>query len=592
MGLLLLTLATAGATAFLRARTELPMAFCPAAGIALQILTLYALALLGLLRYGSCLLVLAGALGLCWTVFRRRAVLREFLSPGIAAFCLYVLVVWALNAGTTPDGFDNYSHWALAAKELYLTHALPGTDTLVTMTNYPPAVPLYEYWVLRLAGFSEGAMLGANGLLMGALLTCGFGDCGWKDWKRWLVCAGLMAALTLVVPNCAVNLQVDALLGAMALSMGLLALWDARKSMPIQGLLAVVLVLTKMSGAMLLVLHLALLMAIWYRKKGSRRDFLRGAVWCAGLPALAYGAFCFRIHRVFADALARNQFQVGADAFGGKLAEKSSEFWISFPADFWHAIWNGESAASLFFLVGNGVLAVVLVLGILKILRLPKGAAGLIFVSWAGLAFYTLGLAGMYIFMMDEYESIILASFYRYFGTGVLYQLGLCSLGLLLLPPGEGDHAARILPSLACLLALVVPCLWTQAPVSDWEAVSLGSREALRREVLENRAQVTQVWDGETMLYCVTDQTHLNEDYIYRFVRYAFFSSRVRPMGPGLTRPEDLEEGGSCYLLWLTNDTWAVQTLADAGLKAPDAPGLYYKTGENELLPVHSAAGK
>lgn len=579
MGLLCFILATAGAAAFLHARMELPTAFCPAAAIGGQILALYVLSLLGLLEYGPHLLVLAGALGLGWTLARKRETLKNLLCPGVVAFAVYAVLLWVLNTGTTPDGFDNYSHWALAAKELYLTHALPGTDTLVTMTNYPPAAPLYQYWVLRLAGFSEGAMLGANGIFMGALLACGFGDRDWKDWRRWPVCAGLMAALTLVIPNCSVNLQVDALLGALALSMGLLALWDVRKTLPAQGVLAAVLVLTKMSGAMLLVLHWGLLILLWWRRKGTARDLFPGAVWCVGLPALAYGLFSLRIHGVFAETLSRNQFQVGAEAFGGKFTEKSAVFWSSFPGDFCRAVLDGSTAASLLFLVGNGVLAVLVALCLLKILRLPQGAVGLVLFSWAGLAVYTAGLAGMYIFMMEEHESIILASFYRYFGTGVLYQLGLCAFALLPSEEGKGTLATWLL-----LLAFLFPCGKAFAPVPDWEADSREAREQLRREVLNARTSVTAVWDGETMLYCAYDQTYLNEDYVYRFVRYAFYSGRVRPMGPGLTRTEDLETGGNCYILWLEQDAWAVQTLIDAGLEVPEAPGLYYKNEDLSLL--------
>ena len=577
MGLIWTFLATAGWIAILHEKTDLPAAFCPVAAVAVQVLFLYLLSLLGLLKSGPVILGVMAVLFL----LKKRKTEKPLLTPGVVCFCVYAAALWVLNMGRVPDGFDNYSHWALAAKELYLTHALPGPDTLVTMTNYPPAVPLYQYFVLRLAGFSEGAMLGANGIWMGALLSCGFGDCGWRDWKRWPVCAGLMAALTLVIPNCAVNLQVDALMGMTALAMGLLALWDEKKTLPVQGLLGAVLVLTKMSGVMLLVLHCGLLTLLWRRRKGTARELLMSAAWCVGLPGGLYGLFSLRIHRVFADALSRNQFQVGAEAFGGKLAAKSPEFWASFPEDFWRAVWSGETAASLFFLVGNGVLLALLALCLLKVIRLPKGAVGLVLFSWAALAVYTAGLAGMYIFMMDEHESMILASFYRYFGTGVLYQLGLCAFALLPSEDGGGT-----LPVWLLLLAFVFPCARTQAPVSDWEAASHAARENLRQGVFTARADVLDVWDGETMLYCAYDQTHLNEDYVYRFVRYVFYSRKVRPMGPGLTRPEDLAEGGRCYVLWLGADVWTAQTLADAGLPVPERPGLYYKTAEQTLLPV------
>lgn len=578
MGAIIIFLVTLGLAAFLHARTDLPAAVCPAAVIAGQILTLYLLSLLGLLEYGPYLLIFAGMAGLVWTLIRKRETWKDLFSPGIVLFAVYAAVLWRLNAGSTPDGFDNYSHWALAAKELYLTHALPGPDTLVTMTNYPPAVPLYQYFVLRLAGFSEGAMLGANGLLFGAQLCCLFGDCRWKDWKRWLLCTGLMAALTLVIPNCSMNLQVDALLGAMALALGCMALWDDEKTRPMQGAAASVLVLTKMSGAVLAALHLAFLLCLRRRRK-DRRALLGCFGWCAMLPAGLYGLFLLRIHRIFAESLGRNQFQVDAGAFGAKLAAKSPEFWASFPGDFWRAIWDGQTGASVFFMVGNAVLAVILVLFLLKIVRPPKRGIFVIVFSWAALAVYTVSLAGMYVFMMDEHESIILASFYRYFGTGVLYQLGLCAA---VLTGGEEDW--RPLPALLLTASFALGCAGALKPESDWEVRSRSAREELRRGVLSVREEVTAHWDGETMLYCAYDQTHLNEDYVYRFVRYAFYSRGVRPMGPGLTRQEDLQDGGRCYILWLEDDAWAIQALTNAGIEVPEVPGLYEKDADLTLL--------
>lgn len=583
MGLVLLCLATVGLMAVFHEKLRLPGAFCPAAAVCAQILTLYVLALAGLLRWGVGLVAAGGLAGLAWTLLRRREGLKALLSPGVVCFCVYAAVLWLLNAGTTPDGYDNYSHWALAAKELYLTHALPVPDTLVTMTNYPPAASLYQYLILRLAGFSEGAMLGANGILMGAFLTCGFGACGWKDRTRWPVCAGLTAALTLVIPNCGVNLQVDGLLGAMGLALGLLALWDDKRTLPVQGLLAAVLVLTKMSGVMLLALHLLLLLGLWRVRRRSVKDLGRGLLWCGVLPGGAYGLFSLRIHRVFAEALARNQFQVGADSLREKLAAKSPDFWASFPGDFWHAVWSSETPASVFFLVGNALLAVLLALYLLNLLRPRKAGAGLILFSWLALGLYTAGLAGMYIFMMDEGESIILASFYRYFGTGVLYQLGLCAFGLPMVTEGDGRRA---IPGLLCLAALIWPCTRALAPGSDWEQQCRAARDSLRSTVMAVRDTVSERWDGETMLYCAGDQTFLNEDYVYRFVRYAFYSGRVRPMGPGLTQSADLAPGGRCEILWLSGDTWAAQTLLDAGLDPPEDMGLYEKDGAQGITPL------
>ena len=79
MNLVWVLLATAGCTAFLYEKTELPAAFCPAVAICGQILFLYLLSLLGWLKFGPVLLAAMTLL-----LLRKRKTEKPLLTPGVA----------------------------------------------------------------------------------------------------------------------------------------------------------------------------------------------------------------------------------------------------------------------------------------------------------------------------------------------------------------------------------------------------------------------------------------------------------------------------------------------------------------------------
>ena len=85
MGLIWIFLATAGWIVILHEKTDLPAAFCPVAAVAVQVLFLYLLSLLGLLKSGPVILGVMAVLFDPWCSVllrvRRSAVGAEY-GPG------------------------------------------------------------------------------------------------------------------------------------------------------------------------------------------------------------------------------------------------------------------------------------------------------------------------------------------------------------------------------------------------------------------------------------------------------------------------------------------------------------------------------
>lgn len=593
---LLLCTSLLGAMAFARRVFRLPAAFCPAVALAGQILCLYALSLPGFLKAGSFAVTLFGLAALLWCVLRERgSLLREILDPGVLFFVFYAGFMLVLNRHHVLTGYDNFTHWAVITKEMYLTDALPRAGTMVTFTNYPPATALYQYYVVRFLGFGERQMVLAMNVLGGAMVSCCFAGARWDQPRNLLARLVLVFAVLTVTPEHFRNLYVDALLGFILLAMGVLALWDSSFSkgtaVP-QALLGALLILTKMSGAVLLILHAALLVVLKYRRGPDRPAIRVCLLALAGGCAAAYLSFHLHLRLAFGQALSNNQFQLSFASFAARLRDKSPAFWSEFPRALFHSFFSRSISSSRFFLLANLCLLVLFLAVRLRGLRPPEEARALIPFSWACVLFYSLCLAAMYVFMMSESDSIMVASFERYFGTIIIYELGLPFTGFLLDPDGDpfsrqpAPRWALCLCALACSVLLAGRLTW--AP-SRWKTDVRLNQAAANDRIFAAARQVELDRERPPVYVCV-DLSRASRDTTYYVLRYAFLQTHIWPLdesywNEGFYKPE---RGDPYYILWLEPFDWAEQALAEAGVTVPTEPGLYYKDADNRLTLVRT----
>lgn len=597
MGLLLCLLLAAsalGTMTFVRRAFRLPAVFCPAVALACQILCLYVLALLNLLRLGAYAVTLFGLAALLWRALRDRSLWRELAEPGVIFFLLYILFFAVVNRRTIPVGFDNFSHWAVIAKEMYLTDALPRPGTMVIFTNYPPASALYEYYLFQFLGFGERQMMLAINVLEGAMVSCCFAGARWNRWRNLLFRLVLAFGVLTVIVEHFRNLYVDALLGFILLAMGVMALWDddfsKRTAIP-QALLGGLLILTKMSGAVLLLLHAGLLLVLKYRRSPDRPSVRAHLLALAGVCGAAYLSFSLHVRLTFGQAASNNQFLLTLDNFSAKFLDKSPEFWSEFPRALLGAYLSRSNSCSRFFPLFNLCLLLLFLAAVLGKLRLPRRVRGLIPFSWGCAVFYSLSLAAMYIFMMPESESLAVASFPRYFGTLVIYQLGLPFAAILLdseddlLAGLSSSRFALCLCALACAAALAGRLTWY--PLS-WQTNLRHFQMAAVSKILSAADQLEDRPAGEstTVLTCV-DYDRVLPGLVYYVLRYAFLEPYYRPLSENYWKESYYTgEREPCYILWLEPYGWAETALTEAEIMVPEQPGLYYKDENNQLTLV------
>ncbi len=121
-------------------------------GLALlgMILIMYIFGLFGKLEIGIYFMYFAAVASLITAVYlynKKQLGVKSLISPGFFVYALLVLLILVNCNGAYLARWDEYSHWGLAAKDMYYFNAFSKhMGTTVMLTRYPPFVTLAEYF--------------------------------------------------------------------------------------------------------------------------------------------------------------------------------------------------------------------------------------------------------------------------------------------------------------------------------------------------------------------------------------------------------------------------------------------------------------
>ena len=268
IGVLVLVAISAALTILFRRRFEevLPLSIFFVFGV------LFICFLLGALQAAVPILLLVGLGSVVFSAvsavrMKDSRIAERLFTPGLALFVAVSLILYVANRQTIASAWDEFSHWMLAPRALWL-QATKGIAYLsqVNFPTYPPFVSLIQYFFVWFSGaFSEPIAYFAKNLLLVSFLLPVLRK---VDWKRWyqgvLLLAVLLFAVLLHFPNEIGSLYIDALMGVVAGGM-LFAYFSATEKSTFVWLsvcvLACSLIMMKPSGGVIAVLILAMIFA-------------------------------------------------------------------------------------------------------------------------------------------------------------------------------------------------------------------------------------------------------------------------------------------------------------------------------------------
>lgn len=459
----------------------------------------------------------------------------------VLGFC----ILFASLINTQFIHYDNFSHWGLVVKYMLIHDAFPNAaSTIIDFKTYPLGSSVFIYYVCRLVGNLQGAMLVAQSMLIFACFYAMFGII--RDTKRFLLCSGLAlccAAMTFFNISIRINnLLVDFLLPLLALSV-ITVLFVYRNDWkraclictPILGMLVIV----KNSGLFFAAICYALLLYLAISKKGKRMKALALAVLTIGLSLTTFFAWNYHTATEFKGEVTKHT--MSTENFSEVSSEKTPEIKEQIKDHFIETVFSLSSLSTrgiLLFEILTLATWLVARLGFKKKWVLIKA---LFWIDIAIILYYA-GILAMFIYTMPTAEALILAGFERYASSIVIFMIGV--LALVGIRDVENSFhmqqgARRNVMAFKSLLTKNIYEMMTVVLVSAAVAILLSEVNGMESMKLSYPqslpAKVEQLvgdnWTGEDhhkyLLYASDSNKQVSDYYLQYTAKYFLFDSTV-----------------------------------------------------------------
>ena len=521
--LILFCLSNLGYYSLLKKKTDLNLCFFPVVTIGIQITVLFFAGILNLLPQVTYLLYLGGIFLFAYEIFRRKGdSFREFFRIPYVFLAVSFLVVILVLSGSKFYDYDDFSHWAMAARSLLQNNRYPNfSDYLIQFKEYPLGSTSYIYYFCKLTGNTESMQMMAQAFMMLAAIVPIFSVMR-KNKVFSLIFALLFTNLifTFLIP--VTSLLVDTLLPLFGMSALLLiksgqtagSLGETGKQKEAQLFAVPILVSTaliKNSGIFFVLI--ALVMVLLPMMKNRRVSWKMLLIYM--LPFLVLLLWNRHCLLVFTNPeTAKHAMTV--ENYMLQLKDKGL---LDILRICFHTVKFMLSHSALLFVLGGAAVLILTIIfadsGRSREFDKEFGAAVCIYGA------YILGMCGMYVFSMPLEEARILASIERYTDSAVIALLYFIAVWMVDLISDLNSQKVRILVC-CCSLGWV---LLTWGFLCGFSVIHGGQGYEVRQEL------ETQVQDYDLPLgseYFIYGDDPVGYGYIYHMSQYVLQSMEIQ----------------------------------------------------------------
>jgi hypothetical protein len=185
--------------------------------------------LAGFLKQTAFLLLITGlALFTCFIIKfvkdKAKISIKPFLTLGFCFFLVFACFYAVRMRHVYLVQYDNFSHWGMYVKEIFRFDSFPRGNSMIEpqFKNYPPGAALFIYYICSFIGRSEGRVLFAQALLVGAAFSAPMAFASLKKISHYVISIVTFFVIATIIISCLFNLLVDTLIAVM--SIGLLAI--------------------------------------------------------------------------------------------------------------------------------------------------------------------------------------------------------------------------------------------------------------------------------------------------------------------------------------------------------------------------------
>lgn len=405
-----------------------------------QILILYVFAMTGFLNLGIKIVTYVGiGLAIFWFIMSlaRKGQLK---FEGIHLFDFWMIGLGIATGHVLWNSplvhYDNFSHWAVMVKFMTFTGHLPGaSDKLISFTSYPPATALFITQFVHWVGFSDGAMLVAQFILIWGAAYSIFA--GLRDRTRaltsFILCFTLAISFVFNVAIRLNNLLVDYVLPIITIA-ALVGIFVYRKRPLLLcghvSLFIAALLLVKNSATFFVVIigvyFLYTLITNHHWKLRRLLTVPIQFVTTIGIGIIPFAWWNYHVKNTFTIS----KHQISTQAYAKQLNGESNQTLTKIAHKFIEQIVNWNSLSTKGILLINAVL--ILTWLFVKIHKKQRNnlleMAILLDISFV---IYYISLFGMYVLSMPYAEAIQLDGFERYMASVVILNLFIAAICLV-----------------------------------------------------------------------------------------------------------------------------------------------------------------
>lgn len=199
------------------------------------IITLYLFGIFNALYIGLIITLIANAIILGYNIYclkEKKIKFKEnIMTFGLVLFLIaYLIIIWS-SLGKVASSWDEFSHWALAVKNMFELNNLGlGNDSTISIKTYLSGTSIFQYFCVALSGkFNESLLyLAMNVLLLSLIIPAFEGFDKVSKFIKVLLFIAMFFLPTLFYPTIYSSLYVDGVL-ALTFSYGLYSYFINRK---------------------------------------------------------------------------------------------------------------------------------------------------------------------------------------------------------------------------------------------------------------------------------------------------------------------------------------------------------------------------
>ena len=351
---------------------------------------------------------------------------KKLLKPSVIIPIIIFLYITLIGMGMHLTHYDNFSHWGLIIKNMFIDGALPNfEDTMIMFKGYQPGSACLIYFYGFLAGKTEGAMIIAQNYMIFAYLTVLFGFIkeNNKVLKNILITVFYIFIMTVSIKFN--DLLVDSLIATMSIaSLAILYHYkkDLKKGFMYSLPISIFLLLVKNTGLLLAGFNCLYMLYIAFKNKELKKGIKYVII--TGLTLLGF-LLIWQNHvkLVFGDLALNSKHSLSTENIILSLRTKGWDNIFTFiKSYFFHLFTFKDNITNIYILIINAILLLFTFSEKdkkeRKKLLLLTGTVDIIYLGYYGI------LGGMYLLSMPWEEAKVFASYERYMTTIIIIIIG------------------------------------------------------------------------------------------------------------------------------------------------------------------------